>query len=287
MAYQVLTALILLFACLPIQTGAFVTEALRQKRSPGTPLDATAKDTQHLIALTREDGKNEKLQKALAGSYETVEVPCIAHADGPDLASLPQRLQESWDYVIVTSPEAAKVVATAWETVASNPPPVAAVGKATEETLNKFGIDVCFTPSKATASTLVVELPGEAPCRILYPASCKAKKTLQDGLAERGFEVVRLNTYDTVTASWTSEEKEQANQCAVACFASPSSVKGWLKNTDDNKSVLAACIGETSATACREMGWPEDRIFFPQNPGIEGWVEAVEQATQSLHLSQT
>lgn len=285
MAYPALTAYILLFACLPVQSGAFITEALRQTRLNVTPLDATPK--QHLIALTREDGKNEKLKKALEGFHETVEVPCIAHADGPDLASLAQRLQESWDYVIVTSPEAAKVVASAWGNVANDPPPVAAVGKATGETLNKFDIDVCFTPSKATAATLVVELPGEAPCRIMYPASCKAKTTLQDGLSARGFEVVRLNTYDTVTASWTSEEKEQANGCTVACFASPSSVKGWLKNTNDNKSVLAACIGETSATACREMGWPEDRIFYPEKPGIDGWVKAVEEAMQSLHLSQT
>ena len=40
-----------------------------------------------LVALTREEGKNGKLQKALASStsVQTVELPCIAHADGPDL----------------------------------------------------------------------------------------------------------------------------------------------------------------------------------------------------------
>lgn len=281
------TAIIFLSACLATQTSAFLGGQQSVPRTLATHLLATGKDTNNLIALTREDGKNEKLKKALEGSYETVEVPCIAHADGPDLENLRERLQESWDYVIVTSPEAARVVAGAWESVAKNPPSVAAVGKATQETLNMFGIEVCFTPSKATAATLVVELPGEAPCRIMYPASCKAKKTLQDGLANRGFEVVRLNTYDTVTASWTSREKEQAQRCNVACFASPSSVKGWLKNTDNDQSVLAACIGETSASACRELGWPEDRIFFPEKPGIDGWVTAVEAATQSLHLTQT
>ena len=281
------SAIFFLSACFCTQTSAFVTSHKSVPNTRVAPLQATGKDTDNVIALTREDGKNEKLRKALEGSYETVELPCIAHANGPDLDSLPLRLQESWDYVIVTSPEAAKVVAGAWESVASNPPPVAAVGKATQEALNEFGIEVCFTPSKATAATLVVELPGETPCRIMYPASCKAKKTLEDGLSKRGFDVVRLNTYDTVTASWTSVEKEQATRCNVACFASPSSVKGWLKNTDNDQSVLAACIGETSATACREMGWPEDRIFFPEKPGIDGWVEAVKEATQSLHFTQT
>ena len=257
-------------------------------RSTSASLHASQEAGGHLVALTREDGKNGKLQKALAGLFETVEVPCIAHADGPDLANLPERLKEPWDYVIVTSPEAAKVLASAWGAVATNnPPKVVAVGKATEESLNKYGIEVYFTPSKATAAVLVVELPAEAPCKIMYPASCKAKETLENGLAQRGFDVVRLNTYDTVTASWTNLEKETAKRCSIACFASPSSVNGWLENTDNDKSVLAACIGETSASACREEGWPEESIFYPDKPGIAGWVEAVESAAGSLHLSQT
>lgn len=247
--------------------------------------DETSSSSYPLIALTREEGKNEKLRKALP-SFATVELPCIAHADGPDLESLPERLRdEKWDYVVVTSPEAAKVLAQAW-TPSDSPPPVAAVGKATQETLERYGIQVCFTPSKATAATLVVELPGEAPCRVLYPASCKAKTTLQDGLKQRGFEVVRMNTYDTVTASWSDADKQRAEQCRLACFASPSSVNGWLKNTNGNQTVLAVCIGETSAKACREKGWSKDRIFFPEKPGLDGWVASVQDATNELQLKQ-
>jgi len=256
-------------------------------RSRSVSLRANHGTTGHLVALTREDGKNGKLKEALSGLFDTVEVPCIAHADGPDLAILPERLKEPWDYVIVTSPEAAKVLASSWEAAVDNPPKVVAVGKATEEALNEYGIQVCFTPSKATAAVLVVELPGEAPCRIMYPASCKARDTLEGGLVQRGFDVVRLDTYDTVTASWTDQEKETARRCSIACFASPSSVDGWLQNTDNDRSILAACIGETSASACREKGWPEEMIFYPDKPGIVGWVEAVENAAESLHLSQT
>jgi uroporphyrinogen-III synthase len=244
---------------------------------------------QGLIALTREEGKNDKIQQALAtaladaySAYRTVELPCIAHADGPDLAVLAERLGEEWTYIIVTSPEAAKVLAGAWEGVRAMPP-VAAVGKATEQVLQNFGIDVCFTPSKATAKVLAVELPAATDGgRVLYPASAKAKATLAQGLTARGFDVVRLDTYDTVTARWTAAQQDIARQCRVACFASPSSVNGWLQNSDSNMSVLAACIGETSAQACREEGWPEERIFYPDQPGIAGWVEAVQEATKSL-----
>lgn len=242
-----------------------------------------------MIAVTREDGKNDKLIKQIAedvelrGKVETYELPCIEHASGPDYDSLAETLQSSkWDYVAVTSPEAAKVVASAWDAVRENPIPVVAVGKATEKTLESYGIPVSFVPSKATAKTLAaeLELKGDG-TTLLYPASARAKDTLENGLKERGFTVRRLNTYDTVTANWDDEQKSKSSQVQIACFASPSSIKGWLKNTDENKNIVAACIGETSATACREHGWNESRIFYPDSPGIEGWVEAIKESLQA------
>jgi uroporphyrinogen-III synthase len=194
----------------------------------------------------------------------------------------------SWDYVAVTSPEAAKVVASVWDAIRDNPVSVAAVGKATEKTLEKFGITVNFVPSKATAETLAEELHlnGEG-STILYPASARAQDTLQKGLEARGFKVTRLNTYDTVTASWTDEQKEKAKRVKVACFASPSSIKGWLLNTDGNKEVVAACIGETSATACRGHSWSEGQIYHPESPGIEGWVDSILSAVKDMKVTQS
>jgi uroporphyrinogen-III synthase len=243
------------------------------------------------IALTREDGKNGKLLKAiqqhemLSSHVTPFELPCIAHADGPDYPRLKTILEENdFDYLTITSPEAARVLALALE--GSKVPPIAAVGKATEATLREFGLQVAFVPTKATAETLVQELPSTgSSTRVLYPASARAKDTLQNGLQARGFEVTRLNTYDTVTSTWEPSQVELANQCAIACFASPSSIKGWLENTGENKSVLCACIGETSAEACRKQGWPEDSIFFPDQPGIEGWVKAIEDALETLRVA--
>jgi len=256
--------------------------------------------------MTREEGKNEKFRAALMKHFENddrrirpTELPCIAHADGPDYEKLTVTLQETkWDYVTITSPEAARVLASAWPwksdsstttntqrpllSSGSAAPAVAAVGKATEQALREAEIDVRFCPSKATAKVLVQELPQSTGKKVLYPASAQAKTTLQNGLEERGFCVTRLDTYDTVTAVWDDDEKEIARQTRVACFASPSAVKGWLQNTDDNKTVLAACIGETSAKECREQGWKEESIFYPDKPGIEGWVQAVADAVETL-----
>lgn len=260
-----------------------------------------------VVALTREDGKNGKLNKALQsnskieqmGPIEINEIPCIAHADGPDTKILGSTLSSTtFDYIAITSPEAAKVFATAW--IDEGRPKlarVAAVGKATQEALKTYGIDVVFVPSKATAATLVQELPplddamnGNRPTTLLYPASAKAQDTLQNGLEERGFTITRLNTYDTVTATWTPDEEAAAKSTTVACFASPSAVKAWLKNTAQLDCccprALAACIGETSAKACRSNGWSEEDIFYPEKPGVEGWADAVANALQCISERQ-
>jgi len=247
--------------------------------------------------LTREEGKNGKLSEALESSdrirqllapVRIHELPCIAHADGPDRDRLAPTLSSiDYDYIAITSPEAAQVFASAWMT-ADRPPlgTVAAVGQATRQALAEGGIEVGFVPSKATAATLVAELP---PCKmaeeegrattLLYPASAKAQGTLQRGLEERGFTVRRLNTYDTVPAAWRDEQRALAQRAAVACFASPSAVEAWRKNSAAS-CALAACIGETSAAACRQNGWKEECIFYPDKPGLEGWANSVADALE-------
>lgn len=243
----------------------------RQRR---TQLQSSGKIT---VALTREDGKNGKLRTLLQqdDGLNIIELPCIEHGDGKDYPLLKDHLRQSWDYIAVTSPEAARILSTAWEDCGH---PIAAVGKATEKALQDFGMEVDFVPSKALACQLVKELPGSG--RVLYPASAKAKKVLQDGLKERGFEVTRLNTYDTVSANWTAEQLLAAEGCQVVCFGSPSAIKGWMQNT--RKEVKAACIGQTSADACYELGWNPDDVFYPEKPGMEGWVAAVKDATCAL-----
>jgi uroporphyrinogen-III synthase len=81
-------------------------------------------------------------------------------------------------------------------------------------------------------------------------------------------------------------QQQLARQVQVACFASPSSVKGWLANTGRDggsgdggrRDVMAACISETSANACWKQEWPDDCIFYPEQPVLEGWVDAIAQA---------
>ena len=48
---------------------------------------------------------------------------------------------------------------------------------------------------------------------------------------------------------------------------------------------LSVCIGSTSSRACDNIGLPKDRTYFPDAPGIEGWVDSVLQACKEHGLS--
>jgi uroporphyrinogen-III synthase len=69
------------------------------------------------VVLTREKGKNDKMQTLLSKhGIQCVELPLIEHTDGPDRGQLPEALQQGgFDWVTVTSPEAASVFLEAWE----------------------------------------------------------------------------------------------------------------------------------------------------------------------------
>lgn len=230
------------------------------------------------VAVTREAGKNEKLigQLQLLGlPIEIHELSCIQHAAGSDFdrfeLTLYDDTNEPWDYVIVTSPEAANILHQVWDDDASLQPKVAAVGAATAKTLEQHGIHVDFVPSRATAVDLARELPQ---CdAVLYAASAKAPDTVRDGLEHRSIRVERLNTYDTVSAEW--DDSKMAERIDLVCLASPSAVQGWIANT--NVRPTAICIGKTTADACQ--GIFED-IRYPDAPGMEAWVQLVAEAVQ-------
>lgn len=141
------------------------------------------------IALTREEGGNDKLARLLEG-FDTCEVPCIAFAEGEDTAKLPDAIK-AHDIIVITSPQAAKVFLEAWEN-AGKPDnlKIATVGEGSSKPLKFAGLTPIFEPSDSTAVTLAAELPIMYGKTVLYPSSAIAENTLVDGLAKRGFEVI-------------------------------------------------------------------------------------------------
>ena len=282
--------LVLLLALVPCWSFSPSARAPRRARVDR----AASAEPAEVVALTREHGKNDELRALLEArlSLRTLELPCIAHESAADTARLPDVLRAGgadWDWVLCTSPEAAAVLVGAWEAAARPALALAAVGKATCAALRRAGLDVAFTPSKATGKTLAAELPlappgaagasaAAAAPRVLYPASARAADTVANGLTARGFEVTRLDAYTTVPATWPAGADADAARARVVTFASPSAVQVWAERVGTGSA--AACIGETSAAACREAGWASERVFWPEKPGMDGWLVAVENAAR-------
>lgn len=73
-----------------------------------------------------------------------------------------------------------------------------------------------------------------------------ASVVVQEGLEQRGFQVRRLNTYNTVPVQTLQPaDVKAARGASVAAFASPSAVKSWIALVEGQATadVAIACIG--------------------------------------------
>ncbi|KAL3689686.1 hypothetical protein R1sor_015995 [Riccia sorocarpa] len=250
-------------------------------------ISASAGRSNATVVVTREHGKNGKLMNALsARGIGCLELPLIEHREGADYPKLAHTLrEEEFEWVIITSPEAATVFLSGWRAAGCPKVRIAVVGSGTGEVLDEVRddrINVAFTPSKATAKVLAAELPKQegGNGEVLYPSSAKAGSDLETGLSERGFKVRRLNTYSTESVKSLDPEKVAAAMaCPVATFASPTAVRAWIELVGPWDGA-AACIGTTSAKAAKSAGL--SRVFCPESPGIDGWVESVVEALDSM-----
>ncbi|KQK23240.1 uroporphyrinogen-III synthase, chloroplastic isoform X2 [Brachypodium distachyon] len=235
------------------------------------------------VVVTRELGKNAKLVAALEKhNVQSLELPLIQHVEGPDKDRLSVLLRdEKFDWITITSPEAATVFLEGWKAAGSPKVRIAVVGAGTARTFDKVlhsddrSLEVAFSPSKAMGKVLASELPrtSETTCKVLYPASVKAGHEIQNGLSARGFEVP-IQDVD-------SQILKLALSAPVVAVASPSALRAWLNlmSQVDKWSNSVACIGETTASAAKKLGL--NNIYYPTIPGLEGWVESILEALRA------
>jgi uroporphyrinogen-III synthase len=243
------------------------------------------------VLLTREVGKNGKIQNILESrGIHCLEMPLIETAKGPDTDRLPEVLQHSQDYdwVCITSPEAASVFIKGWKDAGKPEVRIAVVGEGTGKIFVASGEAALlpqFTPTVANAEHFGPELPfiPGGTNNVLYPSSNKASSVLQEGLVARGFQVTRLNTYDTLPV--TTLEPEQlavATTAQVVAVASPSAVRAWVGFVGEETAARmpVACIGSTSARAAEKLGLK--KVFYPDEPGLETFASTIEEALASV-----
>ncbi|KAF5468316.1 hypothetical protein F2P56_012475 [Juglans regia] len=280
------------FSCLQLHRPIFLStlrthSSSSSSSSPASVWTSTSNPSPKVM-VTRERGKNGKLIQALAEhGIDCLELPLIQHTRGPDMDMLCSVLSDiTFDWIVITSPESALVFLEAW-TAAGNPNVnVGVVGAGTasifEDVMqfSKRSLNVAFVPSQATGKVLASELPKKGiKCSVLYPASAKASNDIEEGLSNRGFEVTRLNTYTTVPVQHIDQMLlMQALSTPVVAVASPSAIRAWVKLISEsmwcNHSV--ACIGETTALAAKTLGL--QNVYYPTQPGLEGWVDGILEA---------
>lgn len=244
------------------------------------------------VVVTRERGKNAKLINALAKhGVSCLELPLIQHTQGPDLDRLSSLLSDTaFDWILITSPEAGLVFLDAWKAAGTPNVTVGVVGAGTASIFkevmqsSKHLLNIAFAPSKATGKVLALELPkhGNERCSVLYPASVKASHEIERGLSSRGFDVTRLNTYTTVPVQQVDQMiLEEALSAPVVAVASPSAVRVWVNliSEVERSGNSVACIGETTALAAKRLGLRS--VYYPKNPGLEGWVDSILEALRA------
>jgi uroporphyrinogen III methyltransferase/synthase len=141
---------------------------------------------------------------------------------------------------------------------------VAAVGPQTADALRLTGVEPDLVPAEHWAPGLIVEFPAPTddglPGRVLFPCADLAPSTIPDGLAEKGWQVQRVEAYRTVNLS--TPEAGVLERVAVAdavTFTATSSVRAYLAlRTPDGSTVPVpphvVCIGPTTAANARQLG---------------------------------
>lgn len=123
---------------------------LHRRRQSSVAVKAAAAAGRAQVVATREAGKNGKLVAALEKlGVSCMELPLIEHAPGPDRDRLPGLLKAGgFDWVAITSPEAAAVYLEGWRAAGSPAVRVAVVGGGTRDALVAAGVEPAFTASK-------------------------------------------------------------------------------------------------------------------------------------------
>jgi uroporphyrinogen III methyltransferase/synthase len=260
--------------------------------SPAGPLSGLA------VVVTRDEPPGGPLAVRLAGAGARVlHWPAMAVAPPADPEPLARELAalESYDWLALTSAHA--VAAVAGRRTALPPAlRVAAVGAATAAAVRERGWRVDLVPEDFHVDALIASFAeaGEersvAGRRILFPASDRAARTLQAGLAALGAEVVRVEAYRTAAAPLAAAPCLAAlarGEVDVVTFASPSAVDGLggalgapgLAQLLTHAAVAA--IGPTTAAALARRGRSADAVAEP------GTLDGLVAAALAAHLRFT
>ena len=197
-----------------------------------------------LVTRAAEDAL--ELEELLRGRGAVpVRFPCIAFEDGPDFDRIRQAIAESPDFVVVSSPHAAKRL------LELKPGAVrfAAVGEATARHLPGEVV----VPRRGAGADALLEVlaPLAKGKRVLVPRAEQGTPALVEGLTKAGAQVEVRILYRTITPK-TADTSVLRDLDAIS-FASGSAVRGFVALAGLPQAPVA-CIGASTAAEAKKAG---------------------------------
>ena len=160
---------------------------------------------------------------------------------------------------------------------------VAAVGPATAESLRRAGVEPDLVPAEHHALGLLAEFPGSDPGsssnQVLFPCADQAPSTIPDALADKGWQVRRVEAYRTVAlAPPDPVTLEHMALADAVIFVAASSATAYAALTSSDGSPLPVppvviCIGTTTAQRARALGM--EGVTEAHGASTEGIVDAL------------
>ena len=204
------------------------------------------------VLVTRAAEEAEELNALLrARGAIPVGFPCIAFEDGPDLARIREAIAEEPDFIVVSSPHAARRLRDLIGPT-SLKSRFAAVGAATAALLPGKPI---VPRHGAGAEALLYDLAGLVRGkRVLVPRAKRGTPALVDGLESAGATVEVLTLYRTIVPKQADLTVLQGID--AISFASASAVRGFveLAGPDAARDCAVACIGASTAEEAQAAG---------------------------------
>ena len=225
------------------------------------------------IVVTRPADQAEPLvQRLRAVGAEPIVVPLIEIVDAADggaaLAGALDRLDE-FEWLVVTSPNGARRVASALANTSAGRPRVAAVGTATAAELGRVAE---LVPDEQIAAALVEAFPSGTG-RVLVAQAEIAGGEVAAGIAAKGWTVEAVAAYGTRPVRPTSAHLLAALSAQAVLFASGSAVRSWTAVFGLETPPLVIAIGPATAAVAEELGLKVDAVAADHS--LDGLVSCV------------
>lgn len=250
------------------------------------------------VAVTRAGETPGRLGRELAAAGARVtHWPCIRFGQPKDPSALLEAAgrRSDFDWLVLTSPRAARRWLDVATPAGDREPRVAAAGPATAAVLRAAGLAVERIAEPRSARGVVRAFAAAADAAgtsVLLPQSDLASPELAEGLADLGAAVTTVVAYRTIPCSPDPESVLAAardDTVRIVTFTSPSTVEGFLGGADPDQAariarvLQAAAIGPTTAGALAARGWTP---IVATDASVEGLLEAVLSAAARDPLMQ-